>query len=180
MSKKSKKKTHRLIIQMAVILIPVFFIMIGAVMYSMYRGAENSFLEAQNKKMGEKLSEVSEWLTFSETYLIDCWEQYPDSIEREISEEQVAEISEKMDSIAESSFAESSFAEARFYEWFVEQSEDMQKITASYIYDNNFTMIKGEKRIRYPVGGYLRPCLGDRQVHRRDHDPYGRTRKSRR
>lgn len=85
---------HRLIFQIACVLIPFLIIMFAAVVYSMYSGSLKGFIKAQNTNISNLLERESDWVDFAGTEILDYLESHPDTSEPDLPEEQKNEIVE--------------------------------------------------------------------------------------
>lgn len=101
---KQKKKKHRLLIQISLVLIPVFVALIIAMSLIMYDSTVEGFLEAQNASMELSLTNtsdsVSEVVFVGEDYkkwCIEGWENDPVNTRRDISEEEYEKYVEFME-----------------------------------------------------------------------------------
>ena len=97
---KVKKKRKKLLVQSALVLLPVFFVLIAAVSLIMYHSVVNSFLEAQNTNMDLTLSRSYDGIVknnieddWVKTWCIDSWEKDPSIME--LSESESTELLEK-------------------------------------------------------------------------------------
>ncbi len=123
-NKKNKNKRHKLLIQVSAVVIPSFIIMIAAVLIMVYNSTVDSFLEAQNASMTEKLEEVSDSsLPLVEAYMIEYWEEHIDEMQQpQTDEERIA-------------FEQCSPDEYQWSaEWFLRQSELAKSYCAKSYY----------------------------------------------
>ncbi|MBR6102500.1 MAG: serine/threonine-protein phosphatase [Ruminococcus sp.] len=108
MSEKPGKKNQKLLIQIGLILLPVFTVLIIAVSWMMYNSTVNGFLEAQRTNMETSLEEtVSSSFRYLFTddeelrWFLDKWEQEPSAILRETDPEAAERYQEYFDSFSD-------------------------------------------------------------------------------
>ena len=101
---KQKKKNHKLLIQIGLVLMPVFATLIIAVSLIMYNSTVDGFLEAQNASMELSLTNTSNKeleLVFGDEdfkkWCIEEWEKDPVNIRGDVSDEEYAKYLEFME-----------------------------------------------------------------------------------
>lgn len=86
------KKKRKLLIQVIAITVPVFIIMMAAIIWSVYDSAVNGFVSAKKSHMKYVLNECDPFQQYMDTnYLIwyfDNWEEHPEVLGVEASEEE--------------------------------------------------------------------------------------------
>ena len=85
---------RKLLIQVGLVVVPIFLIMIAAVTFSVYRSTVRGFLEAQNDHMTEILESEAQSGLFGTTFFLDYWEQHPDMTELDLPQKDVDAIVE--------------------------------------------------------------------------------------
>lgn len=119
-----KSKNHRLLVQVSLVIVPLFLIMIASVSYVVYRSTVDSFLNAQNEYMTETLNQSYDNLVVvKDGFYFDYWEQHPDLPEAAIND---VELSSLQDQFIENGVWSG--------EWLKQQSEAVQSYCAKQMY----------------------------------------------
>ena len=72
------KKSRRLLLQVAIVTIPLFILMIVVIITVMYKSTVDSFLKAQNDNISISLEKLCEQDGLDNAFLYDYWEAHPD------------------------------------------------------------------------------------------------------
>ena len=119
-----KNKNHRLLVQVSLVIVPLFLIMIASVSYVVYRSTVDSFLNAQNEYMTETLNQSYDNLVVvKDGFYFDYWEQHPDLPEAALNN---VELSSLQDQFIENGVWSG--------EWLKQQSEAVQSYCAKQMY----------------------------------------------
>lgn len=128
---KEEKKSRRLLLQVSLVIIPLFLIMIGAVAVAMYKSTVDGFLKVQNESIDHTLDELyDKTCDFEDSYFLDFWEDHPaDTLEENdaLSEEEKKKI---LEDLMENGITKNK----EFKNEIKNQPEEVQKYTAYVAY----------------------------------------------
>ena len=141
-----KQKTHKLIFQITVIILPILIAMVIFVIWAMYDSTIKSFFEVENKLIGNMFKNIYDptlYFTDEEMdYYFGMFEKYPEEMlrpsEDEESENAEQALSDEDEYISFEEYlgGDRSFEMDEYYEWLKDAPEKVKIADAKSRYDN--------------------------------------------